>query len=180
MSPAEPTPNPRIELDLGGQDSIGDAQPRHLRHVSQQTMPPAPKVEAVLKETDIGSDEAERTVAIFFLLSAVPGVLSMLLGHGAGGLFGILIPIYFGIGLLRGDDFVHQWVVAACIVQLIVGPLSALASPRSIVFILGGVLESVGLLVLVSGKALSRQAYQICLGVVGLGIVMELVGSFIR
>lgn len=91
-----------------------------------------------------------------------------------------MIPVFFGIGLLRGDDFVKQWVVAACIVEIIMGPISALASPRSIVFIIGGVAQSGGLLVLVSGRALSKRTYQVCLGVVGLGVLTGLVGSFIH
>jgi hypothetical protein len=131
-----------------------------------------------LGESDIGSDEAGQTVGYFLLASAIPGVLSMIAGRGSVGLLGIAIPIYLGIGLLRGDDFAKQWVFAACLVQLIVGPITFMISPGSWLFIAGGILQNLGLLVLVSGKALSKQMFRICLSAVAIGVLVGVVGAF--
>lgn len=180
MSKPEATPDPRIELDFGPSGPDRDPFPRRVRQVSQDTMPALPKIEPMMQDGDVGSDEAERTVGIFFLLTALPGVLALLFSPNAGGLVGIAIPLYFGIGLLRGDEFVQQWVVAACAVQFILAPVSAFISPRSIWFILGGLAQSGGLLILVSGKVLSRQTYRLCLAGVGLGILISSVGAFFR
>lgn len=175
MSQFDNSPNPRIELDLER-----DQFPRRARQVSQETMPSLPKIDPVALEGSVGSDEADRTVGIFFLLTAIPGVLALLFSPNAGGMLGIAIPIYFGIGLLRGDDFVKQWVVAACAVQLILAPVHLVVSHRSILFILGGLAQSGGLLILVSGRRLSKQTYRLCQVAVGVGILIGSVGSFFR
>jgi hypothetical protein len=114
MTNSGPGEHPKIELDLTDERSDHIPSSRRSRSVVEIPMPSAPKIEPVLGETDIGSDEAEYTVGVFFLVSAIPGLISLFVGHGAGGILSIAIPIYLGVGLLRGDDFAHQWALAAC------------------------------------------------------------------
>jgi ABC-type microcin C transport system permease subunit YejE len=180
MPQTEPTPNPRIELDLAIEKIAQNASPHRNRPIVQEPRPSLPKIEPILGVDDVGSDETARTVGIFFLLSALPGVLSLLFGHGSTGLLGTAIPIYFGLGLLRGDEFVKQWVFAACFVQLIITPISALVFPTSMLFVIGGLAQSGGLLVLVSGRALSKQMYRALLAAVAIGTLMSAVGFFLH
>jgi hypothetical protein len=172
--------NPRIELDLETVDSDRSPRPPRNRPIEQHPMPSAPKIEPSLREGDIGTDEADQTVAIFFLLSAVPGIISMLAGKGFGGILGIAIPIYFGLGLLRGDDFVKEWVKAACLIQIALGPISLLISHGSILYILGGLAQSVGLLILVSANGLSKRNYHLCLVGVAIGILVGIVAPLLH
>jgi len=178
MTRQDQTPAQRIELDLGDQGLASESASRRSKPVFQPPPPSLPKLEPVLGESDIGSDEAEHTVGYFLLASALPGVLSMVAGRGSVGLFGIAIPIYLGVGLLRGDDFAKQWVFAACLVQLIIGPITFIISPGSWLFIAGGIVQNLGLLVLVSGKALSRQVFRICLSAVAIGVIIGVFGAF--
>lgn len=178
MPPPETQKNPRIELDLENQKSALEPSPGHNKLILQGPLSLQPKIEPTLGETDVGSDEAERIVGIFFMISAIPGVISLFSGHGVvGGLLGIAIPIFFGLGLLHGNDFVKQWVFAACVVQLIIGPISALISPNSILIVLGGLAQSVALLILVSGKALSKQMYRCCIAAIVIGTIIETAGT---
>jgi hypothetical protein len=180
MSNPKPGEPSKIELDLPNDESVQASSLRRGRPIFQEPMPAVPKIEPVLSETDIGSDEAEHTVGIFFIVSAIPGVISLLLGHGAGGILSIAIPIYLGVGLLRGDDFVHQWVFAACLAQLVISTVVALAFPHAILFAAGGIAQNGGLLALVSGKALSKIAYRIALGAVIFGTLVSLIGAILR
>ena len=178
MTQQDQTPAPRIELDLEGQGPSSESTSRRGKPLFQPPPPSLPKLEPILGESDIGSDEAEQTVGYFLLASAIPGVLSMVAGRGSVGLLGIAIPIYLGIGLLRGDDFAKQWVFAACLVQLIIGPITFMISPGSWLFIAGGITQNLGLLVLVSGKALSKQVFRICLSAVAIGVLVGVFGAF--
>jgi hypothetical protein len=177
MPNPNPGESPKIELDLPDNESVQPSSLRRGRPIFQEPMPAVPKIEPVLGETDIGSDEAERTVGIFFIVSAIPGVISLLLGYGAGGILNIAIPIYLGVGLLRGDDFVHQWVFAACLAQLVISAVVALAFPHTILFAAGAIAQNGGLLALVSGRAFSKFAYRFALGAVILGTLVSLVGA---
>ena len=176
-APGDP---PKIELDLTPVESDQGSSTRRGRPVFQPPMPPVPKIEPIIGETDIGSDEAEHTVGIFFIVSAIPAILSMVLGHGAVDIFGIAVPIYLGAGLIRGDDFVHQWVFAICLVNLVISAIVALAFPHSILFAIGVIAQNVALLVLVSGKALSRTTYRISVGAVEIGTLISLVGTIVH
>lgn len=180
MPQPAPSPHPRIELDLAGHESAQDDSQRRSRPSIREARPSLPKIEPILGETDIGNDETERTVGIFFLLSALPGMLSFLTGHGAGVLLGIAIPLYFGFGLLRRDEFVKQWVFAACFIQLLTGLITALVSPTSILWVAGGLAQSGGLLILVSGRALSRRTYLLSLAAVAIGMLVGAWGAFLQ
>ena len=180
MTKPEPTQSPLIELELDNQSQYSSIPSRRNRPLVQEAQHVLPKIEPIVGESDIGSDRAEYTVGVFFLLSAIPGIISLLSGNGAGGLLGIAIPIYLGIGLLRRDDFVHQWIFAICLVQLVVGPLSLIFLPSSRYLIIGGMIQNASLLVLVSGKALSKQVYVICISGVSLGVIISTIACFIH
>lgn len=180
MSDAEKSQYPRIELDLGGPVSAQGSNRGRIRQVSQDSLVPLPPIVPTMNDFGVGGDELERMVGILFLLSALPGVISLLLGHGPGGLLGIAIPLYFGIGLLRGDAFVRRFVIVACVVQIIASPLSALVSPRSVLYIIGGVAQSSGLLVMILGGYLSKTKYMFCIGIVVVGFLTGFVGSFLH
>ena len=51
-------------------------------------------------------------------------------------------------------------------------------SPGSWLFIAGGITQNLGLLVLVSGKALSKQVFRICLSAVAIGVLVGVFGAF--
>lgn len=180
MTRQDQTPAPRIELDLEGPGATSGSPSRRGRPTFQPPPQALPRIEPVLGEGDIGRDEAERTVGYFLLASALPGVLSMAAGRGSVGLLGIALPIYLGVGLLRGDDFAKQWVFAACLAQLVIGPLTFMISPGSWLFIAGGLVQNLGLLVLVSGKALSRPVFRCCLAAVALGVLLGALGALAR
>jgi len=180
MTQQDQAPEPRIELDLAGQEQASESTSRRGKPVFQPPPPSLPKLEPVLGESDIGSDEAEQTVGYFLLASAIPSVISMIAGRGPVGLLGIAIPIFLGIGLLRGDDFAKQWVFAACLVQLVIGPITFMISPGSWLFIAGGIIQNLGLLVLVSGKVLSKQVFRVCLSAVAIGVLVGVFGAFVR
>jgi hypothetical protein len=169
--------NPKIELDLAADESGQVHSSRRGRPVIEPSMPSVPKVVPVLGESDIGSEVAEQTVGIFFLLTAIPGLVFLVLGRGVGGILGLAIPIYFGVGLLRGDDFVNQWVFAACLAQLVMSIVTALAFPHAMLIAAGGIAQNAGLLVLVSRKALSKMAYRVVLGVVISGTLVSIIGT---
>jgi len=177
MTPPDQNPAPRIELDLESQGAGFASSARRGRPVFQPPPPPLPKLEPVLGKSDLGSDEAERTVGYFLLASALPGVLAMVVGRGPAGLLGVAIPVYIGIGLLRGDDFARQWMFAACLAQLLLGPITVMISPGSWLLIAGGLVQNLGLLVLVSGKALSRKAFHLCLAAVATGVLTGVFGA---
>ncbi|MBL0210100.1 MAG: hypothetical protein IPQ13_04165 [Holophagaceae bacterium] len=180
MTRSEPVSNPSIELDLTGNQPHQDDGPRRSRPIIREAQPSLPKIEPILGETDVGSDETERTVGILFVLSAFPGALSFLSGHGTGALLSIAVPLYFGIGLLRRDEFIKQWVFAACFIQLIIGVLTALIFPTSILMVAGGLAQNGGLLVLVSGRALSRRMYLLSLAAVTVGTLAGATAVFLR
>ena len=177
MPNSGPGEHPKIELDLTDERSDRVPSSRRNRPVVEMPMPSAPRIEPVLAETDIGSDEAEYTVGIFFLVSAIPGLISLFVGHSAGGILSIAIPIYLGVGLLRGDDFAHQWALAACLVQLVIGVVVALAFPHAILVAIGAIAKNGGLLALVARKALSKFAYRLALGSVIFGTLISLIGA---
>jgi hypothetical protein len=168
---------PKIELDFSEEGSLNTSVPRRGRPVfNDQPVVSLPKIEPILKESDVGTDEAERTVGICLIISALPALLALLFGHGAG-ILAVFIPIVVGVGLIRGEAFAQRWMFAACLANLVISMVMALAFPHSILFALGGVAQYGGLLLLVSGRAISKVTYRLTLLVVLVGTLLGSLGA---
>lgn len=168
--PVHPAESP-IELDLSPAPA-----PRRARPVALEVRAPLPKLEPVLTEQHVGSDESERTVGLLFLLSALPAGLALLLGRGMGGLLGLVIPLYLGWGLIRQDDFAVRMVFLGCLLQLVTGLLSVFLFPGSLLYAIASLVQTSALLLLVSGKALRKGLYRAAVAVVVLGSLGGVLG----
>ena len=180
MQKPDPSDFPHIELDLDAADPPLKNRSMRSMHIEQHPVHPIPKIEPVLSANDIGTDEASRTVGIFFLLTALPGLLSLLSGQGFISIMVLAIPIYFGIGLLRNDSFVRAWVKAACIAQIIMGPISLAIWHSSYILVFSGLAQNLGLLILVSARGLSKRNYYLCLGLIATGILVSTLVPFLH
>lgn len=166
---------PLIELDV----QTEGAGPSHRRSRPNlpEPEPSLPPLENILGEGWVGSDQTEQTVGFLFLLSALPGVILGLMGHG-GALLSAIVPILIGLGFLNRSDLIRKWVLISCIFQLALGTITLFAAPKAIFVVLGLWATQGGLLMLVSGKALSRNAYLCSIGGVVLGTVIGTLSSF--
>ena len=170
----------KIDLDLEDQDGLKDYSFRRYKPMPQSLMPSVPKLIPLVGMFDVGSDEAERSVGVYFLIAAIPGIISIFFSQGIGWIPGILAQIYLGIGLLRGQSFARDWVLAACIARVLFIPLYLLVFPGSWVNIIGGLAQSIGLLVLVSGKILPLYVFRSCFVSIGLGTVVRIISIFLH
>lgn len=166
------TPTFKIELDL-------PAEPPAPRPVAPPPpMPSRPSVIPAIGEEDIGSDTAERTVGWIYLLSALPGVVGFLAGQGFLGLTMVGMSLYLGIGLLRGDDFATEYARTLSLIRLVMALVLVLIPPHALLGAAIDVGQSAVLLVLLSGRALSRRAYGACVGTVVLGSLLGFMRLF--
>jgi hypothetical protein len=170
----------RIELDLEGRGTGPSTHSRRGGPMARESHPATLLMEPLLDDSAVGSDEAARTVGILFLLSALPGLVALMTDHGSGGLIGMGLPIIFGLGMLRGDETIQRWAFAACLVQLVAGLIAAFVLPTPKLQLFGGLSQSIGLLVLVSGQSLSKKAYLTCLAAVLTGTLAGILGYFSR
>lgn len=160
------TPSFKIELDLPAEAP----EPRPV--TPPPPMPSRPPVIPATREEDIGSDTAEQTVGWIYLLSALPGVVGLLTGQGFLGLAMVGMSLYLGIGLIRGDDFATEYARIISLIRLVMALVLVLIPPHALLGTAIDVGQSAALLVLLSGRALSRTAYGVCVGTVVLGTLL--------
>ena len=136
-----------------------------------------PKLEPVLKEGDVGSDETRKTVGFLMLASLVPELIGGLVGHGSLSFVALGLPALTAWSLLTADDFICTRAFLSCVVQLVMAPVLMLALPHSGLLIFALMLRYGSLALLLSGRALSKKAYFTALGTIGLGILLGIISS---
>jgi hypothetical protein len=171
-------PDSRIELDLDS--GAPPVEPRRARPSVDPGFHERPKLEPVLKAGDVGTDESRQTVGYLVLVSLVPSLLGVLLGHGSMGLMGIAIPVGLAWGLITGHDWICEYAFWSCVLQLVLAPISVLGLPHAALIMPSLVLRYGALAVLLSGRPLSRTAYFGALGAIGLGTLMGILGALLR
>ncbi len=139
-----------------------------------------PRIEPVLKDGDIGTDESQQTVGFLMLASLLPELLGGLLGHGSLSFAGLGIPAIVAWGLINGSDFIIEYAFWACTAQLVVAPLMAFALPHAALLVPAILFRYGGLAVLLSGRALSKKAYLAALGAIGFGVLLGIIGTLLR
>lgn len=174
----EGSAGPKIEMDLEPVDS--SALSRRQRPMVDQVAFERPRIEPVLKDGDIGSDESRQTVGFLMLASLLPELLGGLLGHGSVSFLGLGIPAIVAWGLISGSDFITEYAFWACTAQLVLAPVMAFTLPHAALLVPALLLRYGGLSLLLSGKALTRNAYFAALGAIGLGVVLGIMGTLLR
>lgn len=175
---SEGSPGPKIELDLEPGDP--SALSRRQRPVADPAAFERPRIEPVLKDGDIGSDESQRTVGFLVLASLLPDLLGGLFGHGALSVAGLGIPAIMAWGLISGSEFIAEYAFWACTAQLVLAPIMAFAFSHAALLVPAILLRYGGLAVLLSGKALSKKAYFAALTAIGLGVLSGIIGTLWR
>lgn len=170
-------PDSRIELDL--ESSPSALEPRRTRPQVEQLSYERPKLEPVLQDGDLGSDETERTVGILLLVSLLPELLSIMMGHGTASLVNLVLPSILAWGLIQGEEWARVYILWGCVAQLVLAPALAFAMPHASLAVVASLLRNGGLVVLVAGRSLSRPAYFAALGVLGVGVLLGLAGSLL-
>ena len=174
----EGSPGSKIELDLEPGDP--SALSRRQRPMADQVPFERPRIEPVLKDGDMGSDESQRTVGFLVLASLLPDLLGGVFGHGGLSVAGIGIPAIMAWGLISGSEFMAEYAFWACIAQLVLAPIMAFAFPHAALLVPATLLRYGGLAVLLSGKALSKNAYFTALAAIGLGVLSGILGTLWR
>lgn len=171
-------PDSRIELDL--EPGAGAPESRRQRPMVESVAYERPRLEAVLREDDLGSDETERTVGILLLVSLLPDLLFVVLGHGSLSLISFILPGILAWGLIQGEEWARAYVFWACLAQLVLAPALVFAAPHAALLVTASVLRNGGLLMLVAGRSLTRPFYFAALGAVALGVLLGVAGAFLR
>jgi hypothetical protein len=169
---------PKIEMDLESADP--SALSRRQRPMMDQVAFERPKIEPVLKDDSIGSDESQRTVGFLMLISLLPELMGGLLGHGSVSFLGLGIPAIVAWGLISGSDFITEYAFWACATQLVLAPVMVFTLPHAALLVPAVLFRYGGLAVLLSGKPLSRNAYFAALGAIGLGVLLGIIGTLLR
>lgn len=172
------TPDSRIELDL--ESGAPPIEVRRARPSVDQNFHERPKLEPVLKEGDVGTDESRQTVGYLVLVSLVPSLIGVLLGHGSMGLVGIGIPVALAWGLITGNDWICEYAFWSCVVQVVLAPISVIGLPHAALIMPSLVLRYGALALLLSDRPLSRSTYFGALGAIGLGTLLGIIGALWR
>jgi len=174
----EGSTSPKIEMDLEPVDP--SMLSRRQRPMVDQVAFERPRIEPVLKDDDIGSDESRRTVGFLMLASLLPELLGGLLGHGSVSFLGLGIPAIVAWGLISGSDFITEYAFQACVAQLVLAPVMVFALPHAALLVPALLFRYGGLALLLSGKPLSKQTYFAALGAIGLGVLLGIIGTLLR
>lgn len=170
-------PETPIQLDL--EPGASAPEPRRQRPQVESVAYERPKLEPVLKEGDVGSDETRQTVGFLMLAAMVPELIGGLFGHGSLSFVGVGIPVLTAWGLITGDDFICRYAFLSCLAQVATAPLLGFALPHPALMVPSMLLRYGGLAVLLSDRPLSRQAYILTLSAMGLGTVFGIIWSLL-
>lgn len=169
---------PKIELDRDPSEQ--GLPPRRQQPMGESVPFERPKLEPVVGEGDLGSDQTRQTVGVLMLIALLPGLVGVLLGHGQVGFLGLAIPAAIAWGLLTGNDWICEYAFWSCIAQVVLAPMLAFALPHPALLVPANLLQYGALALLLSDHVLSRRTYGLALGAVGLGTLLGFIATLLR